>query len=69
MRASQPVRRPAGAAAMQEPEADAFGLREPAQPGKRGGVMGVVVQFLIGLLIIVGVAALVVWLWMKYYQV
>jgi hypothetical protein len=35
---------------------------------KRGGGIGVVIQFVVGLLVIAGVAAAVVWLWVKYYQ-
>lgn len=71
-RTSQPVRRPPmGETMLHEPVGDAFGLNEPetnATKRKGGGAISVVLQFVVGLMIIVGVAALVVWLWMKYYQ-
>ena len=72
MRPSQPVRRPMA----QQPvgpdrQAQAAEYQQsgpaPAQRGK-GGNLGIVIQFVVGLVVIIGVAAAVVWLWVKYYQ-
>jgi hypothetical protein len=35
---------------------------------KRGGGWKIVVQFIVGLAVIAGVAAAIVWLYIKYYQ-
>jgi hypothetical protein len=55
---SQPVRQVGPAPAPQG---------QPERPA-RGGGLAVVIQFIVGLLVIVGVAAAVVVLWLKYYQ-
>lgn len=77
-RPSQPVRRPMQQTQATRASLPAQPVRDPARsqpvaapletvPRSRGG-FGVVIQFVIGLLVIVGVAAAVVWLWVKYYQ-
>ena len=73
MRAAQPSRpvgmpaqpmRPAGS----RPVGPEMNSRGNAAPAKSGGGWKVVLQFVVGLLVIVGVAAAIVFLYIKYYQ-
>jgi hypothetical protein len=42
--------------------------KQPRQPRSGGGGIRVVLQFVVGLLVIVGVAAAIVALYIRYYQ-
>jgi hypothetical protein len=64
---SQPVRQ-VGPASQADRRGGAQPPLEPAGRSSRGGGLGVLIQFIVGLLVIVGVAAAVVVLWLKYYQ-
>jgi hypothetical protein len=57
----QPVQRPVPAQGSQQPP-------QPKPVRKRGGAWRVVLQFIVGLLVIVGVAAAIVLLYVRYYQ-
>jgi hypothetical protein len=64
LRPSQPVRRPMAADPKSRPVSEAPFVA----PARRKGGAAVLLQFVVGLVVIVAVAATVVWLWVKYYQ-
>lgn len=64
----RPAPLPQQAVAGSAPARPAQPQPRPAQPQRRGGGWRVVVQFIVGLLVIVGVAAAIVALYVRYYQ-
>ncbi|HEX3082424.1 MAG TPA: hypothetical protein VHQ86_04165, partial [Candidatus Saccharimonadia bacterium] len=74
-RPAMPVQRPQQYARPAAPEAPAPRMQPmqeapmpKAKRRKRGGGWMVALQFVVGLLVIAGVAAAIVWLYIKYYQ-